>query len=217
MSRKHAEFFRNRAELFNTRAEVFGGRAEVFRSRADLFRHRAKLFRDRAELFRNRAEFFRSRAEVFSDRAGLFSTRLFLFRNHPNNKNNHRKEQNHHRMAAKVNVDKVAEDAVQILRVWEANPDFKMKDVALADFQTTCASMNNLIQNVVAKDQEATTLRNERDDLAVKVNELCTRARSGMKGFFGPNSSQYEQAGGTRAIERKKGSRKAKVVEAVGA
>ena len=201
MSRKHAKFFRNRAELF---------------------RHRARLFRDRAEVFRNRAEFFRSRAElfhnlveVFSARAGLFSTRLFLFRNHPNNKNNHRKEQEHHHMAIKANVDKVAEDAAQILRVWEANPDFKMKEVALADFQTTCASMNNLIRNVVAKDQEATTLRNERDDLALKVNELCTRARSGMKGFFGPNSSQYEQAGGTRAIERKKGSRKAKPVETV--
>jgi hypothetical protein len=34
-----------------------------------------------------------------------------------------------------------------------------------------------------------------------------------MKGFFGPNSSQYEQARGTRAIERKKGRRKAKPVE----
>jgi hypothetical protein len=103
----------------------------------------------------------------------------------------------------------------QVLRVWEANPEFKMKEVALVDFQTSCANLKSLIQNVVAKDQEASVLRNERDDVALKVNELCTRARSGMKGFFGPNSSQYEQAGGTRAIERKKGSRKAKVAETV--
>jgi len=116
-------------------------------------------------------------------------------------------------MAVNVYADKVAEDANQILRVWEANPDFKMKEVALADYQTSCANLNNLIQNVLTKDQEATVLRNDRDDLAAKVKELCTRARSGMKGFFGPNSSQYEQAGGTRAIERKKGSRKAKPVE----
>jgi hypothetical protein len=116
-------------------------------------------------------------------------------------------------MSVNVYADKVAEDANQILRVWEANPDFKMKEVGLADFQTSCANLNNLIQNVVTKDQEATVLRNDRDDLAAKVKELCTRARSGMKGFFGPNSSQYEQAGGTRAIERKKGSRKPRAVE----
>ena len=199
--------------MFRGRAESFRNRAESFNNRAEMFRRRAEVFTNPGELLNNPVERFNSRAELFSDRAGLFNTRSFLFRNHQNNKNNHRKEQNHHRMAAKVNVDKVAEDAVQILRVWEANPDFKMKDVALADYQTSCANLNNLIQNVVAKDQEATVLRNERDDLAVKINELCTRARSGMKGFFGPNSSQYEQAGGTRAIERKRGSRKAKAVE----
>jgi hypothetical protein len=199
--------------MFRGRAESFRNRAESFNNRAEMFRRRAEVFTNPGELLNNPVERFNSRAELFSDRAGLFNTRSFLFSKHHNNHNNHRKEQNHHRMAAKVNVDKVAEDAVQILRVWEANPDFKMKDVALADYQTSCANLNNLIQNVVAKDQEATVLRNERDDLAVKINELCTRARSGMKGFFGPNSSQYEQAGGTRAIERKRGSRKAKAVE----
>jgi hypothetical protein len=51
-------------------------------------------------------------------------------------------------------------------------------------------------------------VRNERDDLASRLNEACTRARSGKKGFFGPISTQYEQAGDTRNAERKKPGRK---------
>jgi hypothetical protein len=194
---------------------LFRNRAWLLRSLAEALRHRAKLFRDRAEVVRRDAEVFRSRADSLLEGATryhniveAFSTRSFLFSNHHHNTNHNRKEQKQQRMALKVNVDKVAEDAAQILRVWETNPDFKMKEVVLADFQSACAGLNNLIRNLLAKDQEATVLRNERDDLAVKVNELCTRARSGMKGFFGPNSSQYEQAGGTRAVERKMGIRK---------
>jgi len=32
---------------------------------------------------------------------------------------------------------------------------------------------------------------------------LTTRALSGMRGFFGPDSNQHEQAGGTRKSKRK--------------
>jgi hypothetical protein len=89
-----------------------------------------------------------------------------------------------------VYADKVAEDATLFLKVWEATPESKMKEVALGDFQTSCVNLNNLLQSIAAKDQEVTVLRNERDDLAVKVNEFCTRARSWMKAFSGPNSSE---------------------------
>ena len=64
-----------------------------------------------------------------------------------------------------------------------------------------------------AKDDEITPLRNERDDLATKLNGYCTRARSGIKGYFGDNSTEYELAGGTRASERKKGGPKGKTPE----
>jgi hypothetical protein len=33
---------------------------------------------------------------------------------------------------------------------------------------------------------------------------------NGIRGFFGPDSNQYEQAGGTRKSERKPPTRKAK-------
>jgi hypothetical protein len=46
--------------------------------------------------------------------------------------------------------------------------------------------------------------RNQRDELTLKLNGACTRTRSGIKGYFGENSTEYEIAGGIRASERKK-------------
>ena len=43
-----------------------------------------------------------------------------------------------------------------------------------------------------------------------RSSQLTTRARSGIRGFFGPDSDEYEQAGGTRTSERKKPTRKVK-------
>jgi integrase len=36
------------------------------------------------------------------------------------------------------------------------------------------------------------------------ISSVTTRARNGFRAIFGPDSSQYEQAGGTRASERKR-------------
>ena len=44
----------------------------------------------------------------------------------------------------------------------------------------------------------------KRNDSAKVLNGLNTRALSAIRGIFGPDSSEYEQAGGTRASERKK-------------
>jgi hypothetical protein len=41
------------------------------------------------------------------------------------------------------------------------------------------------------------------------LGEWVTRARSGFRAVYGPDSTQYEQAGGTRSSERKKPVRKA--------
>jgi hypothetical protein len=48
------------------------------------------------------------------------------------------------------------------------------------------------------------------DEAAAKRRELTTRALSGIRGYFGPDSDEYEQAGGTRTSERKKPVRKPK-------
>ena len=112
-------------------------------------------------------------------------------------------------MASKVNPERVKTNADTVLGVWKSNGDFKLKDVTLESFENDAKRLNTILNEIQNKEQELTPLRNERDDLSLKLNEVCTRARGGMRSFFGPNSSQYEQVGGTRAVERKKPQRKA--------
>ena len=114
-------------------------------------------------------------------------------------------------MATNLNPDKVKKDSENILGVWTANPDFKMKDVTPEDFGKDYEALDKTLKDIAALELKMTPLRNARDDLARKLNEVNTRARSGMKGFFGPNSTQYEQAGGTRASERKAPTRQTKI------
>jgi hypothetical protein len=59
------------------------------------------------------------------------------------------------------------------------------------------------------KKLELTALINEREAQASTVQELIVRARSGFKSVYGPDSTQYEQAGGTRKSDRKRPVRKA--------
>ena len=53
-------------------------------------------------------------------------------------------------------------------------------------------------------------LLDNRDDSAALLNSYNTRALSAIRGIFGPDSIEYDQAGGTRTSERKKPVRTAK-------
>ncbi|HLP65892.1 MAG TPA: hypothetical protein VK181_00080 [Rhizobium sp.] len=112
-------------------------------------------------------------------------------------------------MATTINAKNVKIDIDKIIEIMTANADFTMKNVTLATIGSDATSLGEAIKKIDSLEMQLTPLRNQRDDLARKLNEICTRARSGLKGFYGPNSSQYEQAGGKRAIERKSPKRKA--------
>ena len=107
-------------------------------------------------------------------------------------------------MPSRINADEAIADADNILKVWNPNPDFKLKDVTLAQFQQDRTDLADVLTELKKKDDEMTPLRNQRDDLAQKINGNCTRARAGIKGYFGDNSSEYELAGGTRSSERQR-------------
>jgi hypothetical protein len=57
---------------------------------------------------------------------------------------------------------------------------------------------------------QLTALVNDTNAGGDAVANIITRARSGFRAIFGPDSTQYEQAGGTRASERKRSTRKPK-------
>ena len=112
-------------------------------------------------------------------------------------------------MATKVSAELVLSDSTGIEKVWKANADLKLgKDddkVTLKDYQDSIKTVTDL------NDQIADLrLLDDRDDAALALSGLNTRALSAIRGIFGPDSSEYDQAGGTRTSERKKPVRKAK-------
>jgi len=60
------------------------------------------------------------------------------------------------------------------------------------------------------RETELEGLKHKRDDEMRKLQEVVTRFRSGMRSYFGPDSPQYGQAGGTRISQRKSPTRKPK-------
>lgn len=95
-------------------------------------------------------------------------------------------------------------EAAPIINVWTANPEFQMGDITLAKFKTALDSLKEAQAAVESKRAELAALIMERANHAIEVSTLVTRARSGIRAVYGPNSHQYGQAGGTRTSERKR-------------
>jgi hypothetical protein len=111
-------------------------------------------------------------------------------------------------MPNNTNPDTVRADAATLEKVWGDNTDFKLKDVTFQNFKDKADQLDEVLDEIEQKELELTPLRNQRDELAEELKNICVRVRAGIKGYFGADSSEYEQVGGTRASERKKAVRK---------
>jgi hypothetical protein len=58
-------------------------------------------------------------------------------------------------------------------------------------------------QQTINQERKLTDLRNQRDASNQEIWTMVKRIRSGIKSFFGDDSSQYEMVGGTRVSDRK--------------
>jgi len=95
-----------------------------------------------------------------------------------------------------LDVPLIKAQATRILKVWKANREFRMKDATVADFDAMHDKFERVLKDIEARNRELDELRKARQKAAAKLNELCTRAQSGVRGYFGPNSSQYQQISG---------------------
>jgi hypothetical protein len=82
-------------------------------------------------------------------------------------------------------------------------------EVTLARVKATRAELAKCDADITALTTQLTALRNDEGACAAKGADLVTRIRSALRGVYGPDSTQYEQAGGTRRSERKRPSRPA--------
>jgi hypothetical protein len=111
-------------------------------------------------------------------------------------------------MPSKYSFDVVIADAEQIARVWTDNPTFTLGEITLPNLQSKITSLRQKRDQIEALRTQLTALTNEANEQTAEVASINTRARSGYRAVYGPNSTQYEQAGGTRSSERKRPSSK---------
>jgi hypothetical protein len=112
-------------------------------------------------------------------------------------------------MSTNIAPEKLISDADSGLRVWKANRDFKLKNVTVDQYQKTRDQLETTVAEVKGLSEELTSKENQKTQLADDLNEMNIRLRSAAKGYFGPDSSEYELLGGTRASDRKRPARKA--------
>ncbi|MDT7543026.1 MAG: hypothetical protein QOE33_2930 [Acidobacteriota bacterium] len=111
-------------------------------------------------------------------------------------------------MPTKYPVDTVLSNSERIARVWADNPTFTLGEVTLKSLQDKIASVREKRERLEGLKMQVTALSNE---LGGEISELAgiyTRGLSGLRAVYGPNSTQYEQGGGTRTDERRRAARK---------
>lgn len=111
-------------------------------------------------------------------------------------------------MPTKYKVDTVLTNCERIARVWTDNPTFTLGEVTLKSLQDKIASVREKRERLEALKMQVTALSNDLGDEVSGLAGIYTRALSGLRAVFGPNSTQYEQGGGTRTDERKRAPRK---------
>jgi hypothetical protein len=80
--------------------------------------------------------------------------------------------------------------------------------ISAADVETKIDALETAVSELDALNAEKTRLVNVKGEQAEALSDYIVRVRSVVKGIFGPDSSEYEMLGGTRASERKRPKRK---------
>ena len=111
-------------------------------------------------------------------------------------------------MPSKYPVEAVLADGERVVRVWMDNPTFTLGEVTLQSLQTKIASVRQKRDQLEALRMQVTALTNELNEAINDLASINTRAKSGVRAVYGPNSTQYEQVGGVRQSERKRPTRK---------
>ncbi|MGB7923752.1 MAG: hypothetical protein WCF57_10960 [Pyrinomonadaceae bacterium] len=111
-------------------------------------------------------------------------------------------------MARKYSYDKVLFEIEQIVRVWTDNPTFTLGEITLPSLQSKITNLRAKHDQVETLRTQLIALSNELTEQTAEIASIKTRALSGLRAVYGPDSTQYEQGGGTRTSERKRSSKK---------
>ena len=111
-------------------------------------------------------------------------------------------------MSTKYPTDTI-EQAKALLEAWKnidgAPP---IGDLAPSSLEAELVEAGAIYTQIDSLESQLTDLRNRRDTLGESIWDKVKRVRTGVKGIFGDDSSEYEMVGGTRLSEHKSHGRK---------
>ena len=110
-------------------------------------------------------------------------------------------------MPSKYSIESVLTDCERIARVWADNPTLMLGEVTLAGLQAKITEARQKREQLETLRMQVTAISNDLDELVAALASVRTRALSGVRAIFGPDSTQYEQAGGTRQSEIRRTAR----------
>lgn len=122
-------------------------------------------------------------------------------------------------MPAKLVPETVLTQLSDVLSVWKERPDLKIERtgtdgavtlITLAEVSDRYDKLTKKVADITEAERRLAVSKDERDDEAKDLSDIRTRGLSLIRGVFGPDSPKYQQAGGTRASERKPRTPKAK-------
>jgi len=113
-------------------------------------------------------------------------------------------------MSNKAFPTDILKQAQQTLDAWKKiDPGLSLGDLNPGEIEANLNKLSPIQSRINSLKAELTDQHNQRDDVCVALWAQVKRARAGIKGVYGDNSSQYEMMGGTRLSERKPAARKA--------
>jgi hypothetical protein len=111
-------------------------------------------------------------------------------------------------MANRYSPEAVLEACERIARVWTDNPTFSLGEITLPSLQAKMTGAREKRQRLEVLRMQVAALSNELDEDVSELAAIRTRALSGLRAVYGPNSTQYEQGGGTRTSDQRRRKRK---------
>lgn len=105
-------------------------------------------------------------------------------------------------------VPKLLQEAKEVKEALEKIGDDLPDAISVAALEARITALEAKVSELDGLNADRTRVVNEKGDMAEDLSDQLVRTRSGIKGLYGNDSSEYEMVGGTRASERKKPKRK---------
>ena len=114
---------------------------------------------------------------------------------------------------ASRSIPKLIDEALKLKEVLESIGKPLPGGVSVGNLENLITKLQTISAKVDSVKAQLTKLVNEKGDSSKSLSSFITKAKLAIKVEFGPDSSEYEMAGGVRASERKKPVRKPKATK----